>query len=318
MLPFLAITGGIMSGSNWCEVAVKVSAEYGEVVAEFFQEEGAGGVLFDDPDILKEKQFQDDEYLGEEFNLPQHFGVRSYFPVDDRLGERLDRIKKRLIEALSINVEYELKQVREEDWAEAWKRYFKPEHIGKIVIKPSWEDYSPKNGEIIIELDPGMAFGTGTHPTTRICLKLLQEIVSPQTEMLDVGTGSGILALAGAKLGAAKITAMDIDSVAVKVASENIRRNRMEGLIQVYESNLLDRALDSKYNLVVANIITNAILELVPQLAKVLKPGGIFLASGIIEERFPEVLESLTKQGFVSIKHVLEEGWAGLVVQAEA
>lgn len=306
-----------MSGSNWCEVAVKVPAEYGEVVAEFFQEEGAGGVLFDDPDILKEKQFQDDEYLGKEFNPPQHFGVRSYFPVDDRLGERLTRIKERLDEALGITVDFALKQVREEDWAEAWKRYFKPEHIGKIVIKPSWEDYSPQSGEIIIELDPGMAFGTGTHPTTRICLELLQEIVSPHTEMLDVGTGSGILALAGAKLGAAKITAIDIDSVAVRVASENIRRNGMERQIQVYESNLLERALDFQYNLVVANIITNAILELVPQLAKVLKPGGIFLASGIIEERLPEVMESLSKQGFVSIKQVLAEGWAGLVVQLQ-
>ncbi|MGE5606234.1 MAG: 50S ribosomal protein L11 methyltransferase, partial [Bacteroidota bacterium] len=108
-----------MSGSNWCEVEVKVPAEYGEVVAEFFQEEGAGGVVFDDPGILEEKQFQDDEYLGNEFNLPQHFGVRSYLPVDDRLGDRLTRIKRRLVDALGITVEFGLKQVREEDWAEA-------------------------------------------------------------------------------------------------------------------------------------------------------------------------------------------------------
>ncbi len=304
-----------MNGFSWCEVEVKVPAEYGEVVADCFQEEGAGGVVFDDPDILEGKQFQDDEYLGEEFSLPGHFGVRSYFPVDDRLGQRLTRIKKQLGEALGIAVEFGLKQVREEDWAEAWKRYFKPERIGKIVIKPSWEDYTPNDGEIIIELDPGMAFGTGTHPTTRICLKLLQEIITSQTEMLDVGTGSGILALAGAKLGAKKINAIDIDTVAIRVALENIRRNRMEGLIDVCESDLLDRPLDSKFNLVVANIITNAILELIPQLEKVLKPGGILIASGIIEERFPEVLEYLTKLGFEDVKCVCEEGWVGLVAR---
>lgn len=304
-----------MSGSNWCEVEVKVAEEYGEVVAEFFQEEGAGGVVFDDPEILEEKQLQDDEYLGKEFILPQHFGVRSYFPADDRLGERLTRIKKRLVEALGLTVEFGLKQVKEEDWAEAWKRYFKPEHIGKIIIKPSWEDYTADDGEIVIELDPGMAFGTGTHPTTRICLELLQEIITPQTEMLDLGTGSGILALAGAKLGAKKVCAMDIDPVAVRVAVENIRRNRLDELIKVYESNLLERPLDSKFNLVVANIITNAVLELVPQLAKVLMPGGIFVASGIIEERFPEVQNCLTRLGFEEVKHICEDGWVGLVVR---
>lgn len=306
-----------MSGSSWCEVGVRVPVGYGEIVAEIFQEEGAGGVIFDDPDILKEKMFQDDEYLDEEFVLPHHFRVRSYFPVDDRLGARLNRVKKRVAEIIGVPVEFALEQVREDDWAEAWKRYFKPEHIGKIVIKPSWEDYTAEDDEIVIELDPGMAFGTGTHPTTRICLALLQELITSETEMLDVGTGSGILALAGAKLGAAKIYAMDIDSVAVRVAEENIRRNRLDDLIAVYESNLLERPLDSKFNLVVANIITNAILELVPQLTKVLKPGGIFVASGIIEERFPEVLGTLTKQGFINIKPIFEEGWVGVVAQSK-
>lgn len=307
-----------MSGSNWCEVKVKVPAEYGEILAEFFQEEGAGGVVFDDPNILNDKAFQDDEFLDKDFKLPEQFGVRSYFPVDDRLGERLTRIKERVLVMIGVEVELELKQIREEDWAEAWKQYFKPEHIGKIVIKPSWEVYSPTSDEIIIELDPGMAFGTGTHPTTRICIKLLQEIITSQTEMLDVGTGSGILALAGAMLGAKKIVATDIDPIAIKVALENVRRNRMEGFIEVYQSNLLERPLDFKFNLVVANIITNAIMEISSQLAKVLEPGGIFMASGIIEERFPEVVDCLTKQGFVMKKHIFEEGWVGLIAQFES
>lgn len=306
-----------MSGFNWCEVKVKVPAEYGEIVAEIFQEEGAGGVVYDDPGILKEKSIQDDEYLGKDFNLPEHFGVRSYLPVDDRLGERLIRIKQRIGEIIEAEVELKLEQIKEEDWAEAWKQYFKPERIGKIVIKPSWEEFIPSGNEVVIELDPGMAFGTGTHPTTRLCLKLLQEIITPQTKMLDVGTGSGILALSGAKLGAAKVTAMDIDPVAVKVTLDNIKRNRMEGLIEVYESNLLNRRLDSKFNLVVANIISNAIIEISSQLKRVLEPGGLFLASGIIEERYAEVLDSLIKQGFSHVKNVFEEGWVGLIVKAE-
>ena len=305
-----------MSGFNWCEVKVRIPAEYGELVAEIFQEEGAGGVVFEDPGILNEKLVQDDEYLGQEFILPEHYRVRSYLPVDDCLGERLDRIKSRVREIIGKGSEFELEQVKEEDWAEAWKQYFKPERIGKIVIKPSWEEYSPASGDTVIELDPGMAFGTGTHPTTRLCLKLLQEIITPQTKMLDVGTGSGILTLAGAKLGAKKVCAMDIDPVAVKVALDNIKRNRMEGLIDVYESNLLERPLDSKFNLVVANIISNAIIEISSQLAKVLEPGGIFLASGIIEERYAEVLDCLTRQGFSHVKNVFEEGWAGLIVRA--
>lgn len=306
-----------MSDSNWCEVKVKVPPEYGEVIAEFFQEEGAGGVTFDDPDILREKTFQDDEYLGKEFNLPDHFAVRAYLPVDDRLGERLAKIRIKIVTMLGLKVELELKQIKEEDWAEAWKQYFKPEHIGKIVIKPTWEEYSPVKDEIVIELDPGMAFGTGTHPTTRICIGLLQKMITSQTEMLDVGTGSGILSLAGAKLGAKRIVATDIDPVAVKVALENIKRNRMESFIEVYQSNLLERPLGFRFNLVIANIIANAILEIAPQLAKVLAPGGIFIASGIIEERFPEVVESLTKQGFKISKHVCEEGWVGLVAGFE-
>ncbi len=306
-----------MSGSNWCEVKVKVPAEFGEIVAEIFQEEGSGGVVFDDPGILKDKPFQDDEYLGNEFKLPNQFGVQSYLPVDDRLGERLTRIKERILALIGIVVELELKQVQEEDWAEAWKQYFKPEHIGMIVIKPSWEEYVSKNDEIVVELDPGMAFGTGTHPTTRLCVGLLQEIITPQTEMLDVGTGSGILALAGAKLGAKRVVATDIDPIAVKVALENIKRNRMEGFIEAYESNLLERPLDSKFNLVVANIIANAILAIVPQLVKVLEPGGMFLASGIIEERLPDVLECLNKHGFTDVKHLFEEGWVGLIFKYE-
>jgi ribosomal protein L11 methyltransferase len=303
------------SGSFWSEIKVEVPVEYGEIIAEIFQEEGAGGVVYDDPQIRQKVVLQDDEYFGKELDqtIPDRFGLRVYYPVDDRLGERIERLKQKIAEILGHQPVFELKQVQEEDWAEAWKSYFKPEHIGKIVIKPSWEEYTAVSGELVIELDPGMAFGTGTHPTTRLCLKLLPEVVTGESVLLDLGTGSGILALAAAKLGASKIVATDIDPLAVRVAKENFTRNKVEEHIQVYESDLLERPLPVKFSLVVANIITNAILEVIPSLSRVLEQGGLFLASGIIEERFPEVKNALERHGFTLEKYITEDGWVGLI-----
>jgi ribosomal protein L11 methyltransferase len=305
----------VSSGSFWSEIKVEVPVEYGEVIAEVFQDEGAGGVVYDDPMIRQKVVLQDDEYFGKELDgtIPARFGLRVYYPVDDRLGERIERLKEKIGRILGCPPQFELKQVQEEDWAEAWKSYFKPEHIGKIVIKPSWEEYAPLADELVIELDPGMAFGTGTHPTTRLCLKLLPEVVTAHTTMLDLGTGSGILALAAAKLGVSKIIATDIDPLAVRVAQQNISRNGAEGLIAVYESDLLQRPLPVKFNLVVANIITNAILQVIPHLSKVLEEKGLFLASGIIEERFPEIKAGLEQHGFVLNKYLTEDGWSGVV-----
>lgn len=303
------------SGSFWSEIKVEVPVEYGEIIAEVFQEEGAGGVVYDDPQIRQKVVLQDDEYFGKELDqtIPEHFGLRVYYPVDDRLGQRIERLKEKIAAILGHPPVFELRQVQEEDWAEAWKSYFKPEHIGKIVIKPSWEDYTAVPGELVIELDPGMAFGTGTHPTTRLCLTLLPEVVNGGTQLLDIGTGSGILALAAAKLGASQVVATDIDPLAVRVAKENFARNQVEEQIQVYQSDLLERPLPVQFNLVVANIITNAILEVIPSLPKVLEQGGLFLASGIIEERFPEVKSALEQHGFSLKKYITEDGWIGLM-----
>ncbi len=304
-----------MSNSFWSEIKVEVPAEHGEIIAEIFQEEGAGGVVYEDPAILKDCPCKDDEYLGTEAyqDVPEKYGIRAYYPVDDLLGERLLKLKERMSRILGYVPDFSLTQVQEEDWAEAWKAYFKPERIGKIVIKPSWEDYEPASGEVIVELDPGMAFGTGTHPTTRLCIMLLQEIAIGQTDMLDIGTGSGILGLVGAKLGIPKILATDIDPLAVRVAAENIRRNHLMTGIKVREGNLLDLKQDLKFHLVVANIITDAILKLIPGLHKVLEPGGLFLASGIIEDRSHEVQAAFAKHGLLLVKTLSEQGWVGFL-----
>lgn len=307
-----------MSDSFWSEIKVEIPAELGEVVAEIFQEEGAGGVVYEDPAILAESPCKDDEYLGTEAYqaVPEKYGIKAYFPVDDLLGERLVRLKERMSRLLGYVPDFSLTQVQEEDWAEAWKAYFKPERIGKVVIKPSWEEYYPEGGEVVVELDPGMAFGTGTHPTTRLCILLLQEIAATQQDMLDVGTGSGILGLVGAKLGIPKILATDIDPLAVRVAAENISRNRLEDDIEVMVGDLVDWNREGKFHLVVANIITDAILRLIPDLHKVLEPGGLFLASGIIEERSQEVITAFDRFGLTLEKNLTEQGWVGLLAKS--
>lgn len=304
-----------MSGSYWSEIKLEVPKEWGELVAEIFEEEGAGGIVYEDPEILTERPLKADEFLSEEAkaSVPQRFGLKVYFPVDDRLGERITRIKQRIVELLEYEPQFKLRQVQEEDWAEAWKSYFKPEHIGRVVIKPSWESYQPRTGEIVVELDPGMAFGTGTHPSTRLCLGLLQEQAPGRTSMLDIGTGSGILAVSAAKLGIPQIVAGDIDPLAVKVATENVQRNGVGGQVRVVEGDLLQLGLNTNFELIVANIITNVILKLIPDLPGALAPKGHFLASGIIDERFPEVEAALTEQGFELVKRVSADGWTALV-----
>jgi ribosomal protein L11 methyltransferase len=296
-------------------VKLAVVAQDAELVADIFQSAGAGGVIFEDPQILSQVQLSVGEMLSDAIfmNIPREFGVLAYFPVDDRLGERLAQLKKQIGFALGIATPFSLRQVQEEDWAEAWKQYFKPECIGRVVIKPSWENYQPKSDEIIIELDPGMAFGTGTHPTTRLCIQLLQEIVQPDLSMLDIGTGSGILALVAAKLGAKRVVATDIDPLAVQTALKNVIKNQVGERVCITEGNLFELPMVEKFDFVVANIIANTILAMIPNLDEILKPGGCFLASGIIEERQKEVEELLLKHGYLIRKTTSEEGWVAIL-----
>ncbi len=303
-----------MKDNLWSELKLELSEEFGELVAEILFEEGAGGVVYDEPDLLAKQTLQADEIPSQAFldQLPQVYGLRAYLPVDERFGERLQRIKVRLTEILGYLPEFQIKQIHEEDWAEAWKSYFKPEKNGKIVIKPSWESYEAQPEELVVELDPGMAFGTGSHPTTHLCVRLLQDFDLVGRKVLDLGTGSGILAIVAAKLGATEILATDLDSLAIKVAQTNIERNQLNELIQTKEGNLLEFDLSTKYDLVVANIIASAIIELIPSLKRVLKPEGIFLASGIIQDRLPEVEAALKANGFEIDAVVIDEEWVAI------
>jgi ribosomal protein L11 methyltransferase len=205
------------------------------------------------------------------------------------------------------------REVAEEDWANAWKEYYHVLHLGRrVVIKPSWRDYAPQPDEVVLELDPGMAFGTGLHPTTSMCLRLLEERVQPGMRALDVGTGSGILALAAAKLGAASVLALDVSSVAVEAAQANVRANGLAEHISVRLGSI-EEASGERYDLVVANIIARVIAELAPALVGALAPGGLLIASGIIDERLTLAEDALRAAGLAEIERVRDGDWFSLV-----
>jgi ribosomal protein L11 methyltransferase len=202
-----------------------------------------------------------------------------------------------------IASEVQVRAVEEEDWAEAWKEHFHVERYGtRIVVVPSWRSYDARPSDITITLDPGMAFGTGQHETTRMCLEALERTVTPGAAVLDVGCGSGILSLAAAKLGARSVTALDIDEVAVRVTRENACVNGTPSAITAAQGSLgemwpFDEPLRGRYDVVVANIIARVIVELAPDLVAALSPSGRLIVSGVIEEREREVVDSLAASG---------------------
>jgi ribosomal protein L11 methyltransferase len=306
-----------VAGQYWCELKVAASAEQFELIAEILQNAGSGGVVYDDPAILATQPCGADEIFSNELlrDIPTTAGVKAYFPVDDRLGGRLAALKAELTAVFRQPPQFWLRQIREADWAQAWKAYFKPEQIGKVVIKPSWEEYHPTGAEVVVELDPGMAFGTGNHPTTRLCLELLQELLTGPVTMLDLGTGSGILAITGAKLGARLVTASDLDPVAVRAARVNVSANQVEKMVHVVEADLLQGLTGAGYDLVVANIIADIIIKVGPVIPTVLNPGGVFLASGVIAERSAEVTSILTAAGLAVERAVTRDGWVALVAR---
>lgn len=224
--------------------------------------------------------------------------------LDESLRNLVKRFPEWIIQVKGITV-------KEEDWATAWKAYFKPIRVGKnFLIKPSWEDIQPNPEDLVLELDPGMAFGTGTHATTTLCLELLEDIVKPGMKVFDLGTGSGILAIAAAKLGA-EVEAVDLDPVAVRVAQENIDLNHVSEQVSVKHGDL-GSVLKGQADLVVANIIADVILLLLPDLKRILKPEGEFIASGIIESRSEDVENGMREAGLEVIDKKEDAMWVAL------
>jgi len=304
---------------KWLEVTVHTPLEGVEAVADIFHETGAGGVVIEDPAFILSCA---DRTHPEEWGIPpEAMGtgmprVIGYLPVTDGLDRRLDAVKTSLACLnLSPAPEIDTETVSEADWAGAWWAYYKPVRAGRhLVVKPSWEDYLPGAGDLVIEMDPGMAFGSGTHATTSLCLRLLEKYVRPGQAVYDVGTGSGILAVAAAKLGADRVTAIDLDPVACRVAAENVRKNVASGKIQVVQGNLLDIAEESA-GLVVANIIADVIIDLAPDAAGILVSGGIFIASGIIGRRSGEVRSAMEASGLTVVERLEDGQWVAFAAE---
>lgn len=241
--------------------------------------------------------------------------VTGYLPSDDRLETSLRRIKGALVMLPAIGIEgvsdeITLGFVREEDWATAWKAYFKPIRVGRrLIVSPPWENPMAADRDTVVVIDPGMAFGTGNHATTQLCLAALEDYVQAGDRVADIGTGSGILAIAGAKLGASEVYACDIEPQAVKIAERNAQENGVP--LETGTAMPTGEAFD----LVVSNILANTIIELADDLAAITKPGGVLIASGIIEERENDVRLRLEEAGFASIETRRCEEWVALILR---
>lgn len=214
-------------------------------------------------------------------------------------------------------LELEMKDVDEEDWSNAWKKYYHPVQVGEhLVVCPSWEAYDRQPDDVVLTLNPGMAFGTGTHDTTRLCMELLEKYITPQDTVLDVGCGSGILAITAALLGANKIIGCDIDEVAVKVAGENAALNGVQDRIAFHQGDLTSQ-VEGSFQIICANIVADVIIRLSEDAGRYLAKDGIFITSGIIDTREQDVLNALEQNGFQVIERRTSDGWVALACKAK-
>lgn len=246
-----------------------------------------------------------------------HASVSLFVPSEKNLEEYVSFVRERL-SALSIEAQIELKGHNEQDWENSWKQYYAPIPLGRITIVPAWQkdEYKLSEGEIPVYMDPGMAFGTGTHETTRLVINLLEKYASEGANVLDVGTGSGILAICASKLGAVKVFACDLDPVAVKVARENVSDSGLDN-IEVCESDLLRsvKKVDGGYDVIMANIVADIIMRLNPDIKKYMADDGVYIISGIIMPRADEVKVSLDACGFDIIECITENDWCAMAVK---
>lgn len=307
----------------WIEIRVITSSEAIEPISGIFYGLNSQGVAVEDPNDLLTRDQGPLTWDFADINVLEHKGefavVKAYFSADENLEEILEITKEKIKEIKDMGIDIgkgivECDKIKEEDWANNWKKYYKPSNItDRIVVKPMWEEYEPKNSELVIELDPGMAFGTGTHETTRMCVKSLEKYVEKDSTVFDVGCGSGILAIAAAKLGAKLALGVDLDPVAVESAKENVGLNDLDN-IEILEGNLLD-VIDGKADIVVANIIAEIICILTEDVSKALNKGGLFITSGIIHERVDMVTSKLNECGFEVMEINKDGEWNCIVAK---
>jgi len=311
---------------NWLEVSVNTHSESVEVVSSILIELGSKGVSIEDPqdyyqltdeqlEWLKVQQkdlYETDTVIVKGYFQPSQWSKDS----DVLLHEKLEEIKVYGLQTGPLSIQ--VKEVGEEDWANAWKQYYFPVRVTRfLTVVPSWIDYErEQDDELLIELDPGLAFGTGTHPTTQLSLTALEQTIRGNESVLDVGTGSGVLSIASKLLGASKVTAFDIDEMATRVAKENIALNPTIGEIEVYENNLLV-GVDQKSDLIVANILAEILLQMTEDAYRNLNDDGRLILSGIIESKANEVKEAYEKAGFTLVERMTMREWNCFIMKKD-
>lgn len=294
---------------RWLELSVDAPPEYAEPLSEIFRRYGEGGVAIEQPG-----GFNPDE--GETPPAPEQVTIKTYLPIDATTQDRRGRIDAgaRLIAKLAPVSDLRERVASEDEWRDSWKEFFHPLRIGRrIVICPTWRDCETNPGDAVVHLDPGMAFGTGHHPTTRMCLEALERAVSPGDRVLDLGCGSGILSIAAAKLGAASVLGVEIDAVAVRSARANVEMNGVGDRAEIIRGTLPSaKAPAQSFDLALANISARVIVDMAAHIADCLAPGGTLIASGVIAAHLAGVISALESAGATVRERTMDGDWAAL------
>ena len=311
---------------NWMEYTVLTTTEGSELISQVLEDAGSKGTMIEDRNDVAANQRPEgrwdiiDEAIAE--RIGDDVKVTGYFEVDDRLSDRVAFVEAELRRLQGMDLGMDLgkletlrRDVAEQDWTESWKAAFKPFRLGAhMVVRPSWETAALRPGDREIEIDPGMAFGTGSHETTGMCVELVERYVKPGDRVIDIGTGTGILAIAAAHMGANSVLATDLDAVAVRVAAENARINGFGDVIETRCGDLLE-AVKETADVVIANIISDVSIMLAKPVRQRIVDGGLFICSGISAERREDVLKALDEARF-EVLEVLSRGeWCAVAAR---
>lgn len=319
---------------KYIELKIHASRQGVEAVTELLMRNGISGISVEDPadltDILEKKNEYGWDYIDEEVRDRPEFEpvVRAYLEESPEGREKLQSLKLQIMNLKSLELEgkfgwdvnfgrlyAEADVVDDEDWKDKWKENFKPSRItGRIVVKPTWEDYDPRPEDLVIEIDPGMAFGTGTHETTRLCMNLIEKYAGPGDSLLDVGCGSGILSIGGALLGAGRVLGMEIDPDAVSVARENVKLNGVSDRVEIRAGDLTE-GVEEEFDLAAANLMADLVIRLAADCGRHLREEGVFISSGILIEKKDIVEQALREAGF-TILEIPEDGeWCAIAAR---